>query len=241
MTSMEQRLGYEFSDESLLRTALRHRSSSRAAGGGATDNERLEFLGDAVLGFLVSEGLLGLFPDASEGRLTKIKARLVSAEGLFEVAAKLELGAELELSATEERNGGREKRSILADAVEALIAAIYRDGGVEAARAVVARLFLMPKRVSGAADNLAVDNAKSTLQELLQAQQQPPPRYRVLAEEGPPHDRTFRVEASAGDSVRVEAAGRTKREAEQSAAREALRQIELGAPSSITTRTEPTP
>lgn len=222
MTKIEQRLDYQFRDSTLLRTALRHRSSAREGGEGIADNERLEFLGDAVLGFLVSEGLLALFPDASEGRLTKIKARLVSSEGLYEVAVAMELGAELELSSTEERNGGRGKRNILADAVEAIIAAVYLDGGIEAAGQVARLLFLTPERVSSAADNLAVDNAKSTLQELLQARQQPPPEYRVLAEEGPPHDRTFCVEVAVGDSLRLLAEGRTKREAEQRAAREAL-------------------
>ena len=235
MTKIEQRLGYEFRDRGLLETALRHRSSGRDGAEGSSavaaaidnlkNNERLEFLGDAVLGLLVSEGLLNRFPESSEGRLTKIKARLVSSEGLFEVAAELDLGAAVELSATEERNGGRLKRSILADAVEALIAAIYLDGGAAAAAEVVGKLFLTPERVSGAADNLAVDNAKSTLQELLQARQQPPPEYRVLAEDGPPHARTFHVEVVVGDLVRLTGEGRTKKEAEQRAARKALREI----------------
>jgi len=228
MTEIERRIGYSFRDPELLKTALRHRSSARVQGPLTADNERLEFLGDAVLGFLVSKGLLELLPEAGEGRLTKIKARLVSAEGLFEVGGELDLGAVIELSATEERNGGRGKRNIIADAVEALIAAVYMDGGIEVAGEVVARLFLTPDRVSIVADNLAVDNAKSTLQELLQSRRQLPPEYHLLAEEGPPHDRTFRVEIAVGDSVRVIGEGRNKREAEQRAARAALRELESG-------------
>lgn len=229
MTKIEQRLGYCFRNQSLLQTALRHRSTGRESADGSFalgpgNNERLEFLGDAVLGLLVSEGLLNRYPEGSEGRLTKIKARLVSAEGLFEVASALELGSSIELSPTEERNGGRSKRSILADAVEAIIAAVYLDGGAAAAGELVSRLFLTPERVSAAADNLAVDNAKSTLQELLQARQQPPPAYRVLAEHGPPHARTFLVEVAVGD-MRLTGEGQTKKEAEQRAARLALREL----------------
>lgn len=229
MTKLEQRLGYQFQDPTLLRTALRHRSSGREGpepSEGPQNNERLEFLGDAVLGLLVSEGLLNRYPEGSEGRLTKIKARLVSAEGLFEVASALELGSSIELSPTEERNGGRSKRSILADAVEAIIAAVYLDGGAAAAGELVGRLFLTPQRVSAAADNLAVDNAKSTLQELLQARQQPPPVYRVLEEHGPPHARTFVVEVAAGELVRLTGEAQTKKEAEQRAARLALRELQ---------------
>ncbi len=230
MTEIEQRLGYRFHNLDLLKTALRHRSTGRegaegSAAPGPQNNERLEFLGDAVLGLLVSEGLLNRYPEGSEGRLTKIKARLVSAEGLFEVASALELGSSIELSPTEERNGGRSKRSILADAVEAIIAAVYLDGGAAAAGELVSRLFLTPERVSAAADNLAVDNAKSTLQELLQARQQPPPIYRVLEEHGPPHARTFLVEVAIGDRVRLTGEGQTKKEAEQRAARLALREL----------------
>jgi len=230
MTKLEQRLGYQFRNPALLQTALRHRSTGREGAEGAStqaarNNERLEFLGDAVLGLLVSEGLLNLYPDVAEGRLTKIKARLVSAEGLFEVASALELGSSIELSPTEERNGGRSKRSILADAVEAIIAAVYLDGGAAAAGELVGRLFLTPERVSAAADNLAVDNAKSTLQELLQARQQSPPVYRVLAEHGPPHARTFLVEVAVGEDLRFAGDGQTKKEAEQRAARQALREL----------------
>ncbi|MBI1355909.1 MAG: ribonuclease III [Acidobacteria bacterium] len=226
MTSLEEKLGYEFRDSELLRTALRHRSFSREGREQTADNERLEFLGDAVLGFLVSERLLQLFPDLAEGPLTKIKARLVSADGLFEVAAAIRLGDQVELGRTEEHNGGRSKKSILADAVEALIAAAYLDGGSAAAGSVVDRLILRPERVAEAKQNLAVDNAKSTLQEILQARQGPLPEYRVLSEEGPPHDRVFRVEVLVGEQVRVQGQGRTKKEAEQKAAREALRRIE---------------
>ncbi len=227
MTLIEERLGYRFQDVDLLRTALRHRSTVRDSGDDRPDNERLEFLGDAALGFLVGEALLDLFPDCGEGRLTKIKGRLVSGEGLFEAASALNLGAALELSPTEDRNGGREKRSILVDALEALIAAVYLDGGLKAARGVVSRLILDPRRVSTVAGNLAADNAKSTLQELCQARQWPSPLYRTLSEQGPPHDRVFHVEVLAGEPAAVvgAATGRTKRAAEQRAAREALARL----------------
>src|SRR5690606_4495519 len=135
-------LGYRFRDPELSRTAVRHRSFTREGWQRQADNERLESLGDAVLGSLVREGLLRNFPDLDEGPVTKIKARMVSADGLLEVASEIRLGEQVELGRTEEHNGGRVKKSILADAVEALIAAVYLDGGPTAAGEVVDRLIL---------------------------------------------------------------------------------------------------
>jgi len=230
LEDLEAKLDYRFQRRDLLDRALTHRSASP---GGPPDanNERQEFLGDAVLGLIACERLLALFPDASEGRLTKLKARLVSSRSLEEAAREIDLGRWLRLGQAEESSGGRKKRGLLVDALEAVFAAVYSDGGLEAARTLVLRLLLTDARVRTAEENLAVDNAKSTLQELLQSRALPLPAYRVLEEIGPPHQRRYRVAVEIGPNFRAESEADSKRSAEQKAAAQALEQQSQWLPS----------
>lgn len=218
LEELEAKLHYRFRNRDLLDRALTHRSVSVHG----ADNERLEFLGDAVLGLVACERLIAQFPDASEGRLTKLKARLVSSRSLEEAARSLDLGRWLRLGGAEESSGGRDKRGLLVDALEAVLAAVYTDGGLPAARALILEHLLTAERVHVAERNLAVDNAKSTLQELLQSRSLPLPSYRVVQELGPPHQRRYRVAVQIGPNFAVESEAESKRDAEQQAAAEAL-------------------
>lgn len=218
LDELEAKLDYRFQDRDLLDRALTHRSVSV----NGVDNERLEFLGDAVLGLIACERLLSLFPTASEGRLTKLKARLVSSRSLEEAAREIGLGRWLRLGNAEESSGGRNKRGLLVDALEAIFAAVYSDGGLAPVRSLVLAKLLTRERVCAAEQNLAVDNAKSTLQEVLQSRSLPLPNYRVLQELGPPHRRRYRVVVEIGPNFTSEAEGDSKREAEQQAAAKAL-------------------
>jgi ribonuclease III len=217
---LETAIGYSFQDSRLLERALTHRS--HAKDGATEDNERLEFLGDAVLELAVSEILMESYPDYPEGRLTKIRSQLVSADNLHQEARALGLGESLNLGLAEENSGGREKRTLLANALEAIIAAVYLDGGLAAARALVGRLIASPLRVSEADQTLAHRNPKSTLQELLHARKLPLPHYEIVAEHGPPHGRIFEVSLIVGEICRTTGRGGSKREAEQAAAALAL-------------------
>jgi ribonuclease III len=226
--ALEDALGYRFRDPGLLEQALTHRSRSQEdVTGGVSDNESLEFLGDAILGFVVADLLFREFPGTTEGEKSKIKASLVSAPVLARVAEALDLGAHLLLGRGEEKTGGRGKPALLADACEALFAAVYLDGGLEEARAVILRgLRPLADRARRPGLLTAVTgDYKSALQELLQAQEQPPPEYRVVGEEGPPHRREFSVEVWALGDCLGRAAGRSKKEAEQAAARDALARL----------------
>ena len=223
---VQSRIGRRFRDPSLLERALTHRSFAAEASEPTHDNERFEFLGDAVLGFIASDRLVRRLPEASEGRLAKMKAWLVSADALERVARRLELGAALRVGKAEEHSGGRSKKGLLVDALEALIAAVYLDGGVEAAGEVIDRLILTDEAIEEAGRNLETHNAKSTLQELLQAHRLPAPEYRLIGTSGPAHDRRFEVELHVGELFRTRAAGSPKRVAEQSAALEALERRE---------------
>ena len=218
---LETAIGYSFRDGQLLERALTHRSHAKDR---STEehNERLEFLGDTVLELAVSEVLMETYPDYPEGRLTKIRAQLVSADNLYQQARALCLGESLNLGLAEVNSGGREKKALLADALEAIIAAVYLDGGPAAARALVQRLIASPRRVSEADQTLARLNPKSTLQELLQARKLPPPQYEIVAEHGPPHGRIFEVSLIVGEICRTRGLGGSKREAEQAAAARAL-------------------
>jgi len=220
LENLEAKLDYRFQNRDSLDRALTHSSVSVAG----ADNERLEFLGDAVLGLVASERLLALFPKGSEGRLTKLKARLVSSRSLEETARELELGSWLRLGAAEESSDGRNKRGLLVDALEAVLAAVYLDGGLTAARRVILAHILTSERVQAADQNLAVDNAKSTLQELLQSRSLALPSYTVVREMGPPHQRRYRVAVEIGPNFRFEAEADSKRGAEQQAAARALEQ-----------------
>jgi ribonuclease III len=224
---LEAALGYEFRNREPLIRALTHKSHAyeqSSAGDSVADNEQLEFLGDAVLGFVVSDILLLDFPSYREGQLTKLRAQLVSEIHLHEVARELNLGEFLRLGRGEEMSGGRAKKALLADAVEAIIAAAYLDGGLEAARAIIER------HVVGATDALdigipGVNDYKSALQHLVQQKRLPQPRYAIVAASGPEHAKTFVVEARVGSNLTRRAEGLTKKTASQRAARLLLEQI----------------
>ena len=220
--TLQDAAGYRFRDRGILEHALTHRSrANEDVTGGVTDNESLEFLGDAVLGFVVAELLFTCFPDRDEGQKSKMKAALVSTPALARQAIRLGLGEHLLLGRGEEKTGGRRKRALLADGYEALIAAVYLDGGTEAARAFILREFEpLLGDVAGAVT--IGDDHKSALQEVLQGRGDPLPEYVVTAEEGPAHRRLFRVEVRVRGIVLAEAEGRTKKDAEREAARQAL-------------------
>ncbi len=227
LASLELRIGHRFSDPGLLRLALTHSSlaNETRAGRGtpAGDNEQLEFLGDAILGFLVSEALVRRNPDFREGELSRLKAHLVSAVHLHGVARRLELGRYLELGRSEEMSGGRAKKTLLVDALEAVIAATYLDAGLEAVRGFIA-MHVMDAPASTDEDagtdvQPAIVDYKSALQELAQARKMPQPRYSIVRERGPEHSKTFTVEVRAGKDWTGQAEGRTKKVAAQRAAR----------------------
>lgn len=222
---LEKRLGYRFRDRGLLEHALTHRSRAHEdVSGGVLDNESLEFLGDAVLGLVVADMLFREFPNYDEGQKSKLKASLVSAPALARQADKLELGRYLLLGRGEEKSGGRRKLALLADGFEALIAAVYLDGGIEPARLFILREFqdlLDEVRTTGAVPALTADH-KSALQEWLQSHNMALPEYRLVAEIGPDHQKLFEVEVLVRGRPVARAQGRSKKEAEQRAAEAAL-------------------
>ena len=221
-SELEKAIGHTFARQELLLRALTHSSHSHENSENADcHNEQLEFLGDAILGFLVSQELVERFPDYSEGQLSKMKAHLVSASHLFAIASQLRLGEFLQLGRGEEKSGGRHKRALLADALEALIAALYLDAGLEKTRQLVRRLVLSHWLEHGI-DQFPLTDFKSTLQEYLQAAQLPQPRYVVVGERGPEHRKTFTIEVRIGKEFVSQAEGATKKSAEQEAARAAL-------------------
>ena len=218
--SVEQALGYTFRDRDLLTLALTHSSFAREQSPQIEHNERLEFVGDSVLGLVAAERLLHRFPEHDEGRLTKLKAALVNSRHLSSVARSIGLGDELRFGRAEQK-AGRSKPGLLADALEALLGAAFLDGGLDAARAIAGRLILSDAQIAEADDTLEEANAKSALQELLQSRGLPLPEYELVEETGPAHQRTFHVELEL-NAFRTRASGRTKRIAEQAAALEAL-------------------
>ncbi len=224
LDSLEQRIGYRFRDRELLAQSLTHRSHAQTPREVDSNNERLEFLGDSVLGLAASHRLVERFPKLPEGHLTKLKASLVRAENLADVARRLKLGAYLRIGRGEEISGGRNKKGLLEDALEALIAAIYLDGGLEAASSFLDRTVLSDTALEAAEDNSTIDNYKSALQEYLQARAMPPPAYVVVDETGPPHGKTFTMEVRV-HSVTARADGASKKSAEQKAAQLALERL----------------
>ena len=229
---LEAAIGHVFRDRELLERALTHKSHAHEQNGDLTaphdtsgDNEQLEFLGDSILGFVASEYLVRHNPDAPEGRLSKLKAHLVSAAHLHEAAQKLGLGAFLFLGRGEEMSGGREKKALLADALEALIAALYLDAGIDPARAFIEKSVL--SLFDDAQDGFlsAATDHKSALQEMAQALKLPPPRYVIVAEEGPEHVKTFTVEVRVGKDWVSQAQGTSKKTAGQKAAQHILQQL----------------
>ena len=238
LASLESRLNYRFSGEELLRRALTHSSAANESrigpGSPQNDNEQLEFLGDSILGFLVAEALVQRYPESREGELSRIKAHLVSAAHLHGVARRLDLGSYLELGRSEEMSGGRAKKTLLVDGLEALIAAIYLDGGVDAVRAFVAENVLDAPFAGDVAAGTdiqpAITNFKSALQELAQARKLPQPRYTIVREKGPEHSKTFTVEVRVSKEWTGQADGGTKKVAAQRAARGVYERLLLGEP-----------
>jgi ribonuclease-3 len=215
---LEEKLGYQFKNRELLCCALTHRScASEFPPNECADNEQLEFLGDSVLGFVVSEALVSRYPSALEGELSQWKSHLVSAAYLYHCALAIELGAFLRLGKGEERNGGRTRKTVLANAFEAVIAAIHLDGGIETARAFVRATVLgeIDQMADGAIELL---NHKSVLQERTQAMGLPMPRYSTVGTAGPEHAKVFTVEARVGDLLSERATGSSKKAASQHAA-----------------------
>ena len=217
-TALEEKLGYFFRDPTLCETALTHRSwMNETQKTDRSDNERMEFLGDAVLSLAISDMLMRRYPQQPEGELSKARSALVNEAGLARVSDALVLGEWIFLGRGEEQAGGRQKRSLLSNALEALLGAVYLDGGFAAAQAVVERLF------QGAlTDTPAGRDFKSRLQEVSQACMQLAPVYTVIAQHGPDHDRTFEVAILLGEKEYGRARGKSKKEAQQNAAELAL-------------------
>jgi len=223
---IETRIGYRFKDRGLLEHALTHKSrAAEDVSGGVADNESLEFLGDAVLGLVVANALFKQYPTYNEGQKSKIKASVVSTAALARQAEEIRLGEHLILGRGEEKTGGRFKQALLADAYEALIAAIYLDGGLDAADAFLRRE-LKEAIDAGATQNFVGQDFKSALQERVQALGRSLPEYRVAGEAGPDHRKVFSVEVVVEGEVLGTATGKAKKEAEQEAARLALEQVE---------------
>ncbi len=225
---LQDRIGYRFKDRGLLEHALTHRSrAAEDVSGGVSDNESLEFLGDAVLGLVTADILFRQFPQYNEGQKSKIKAAVVSSQSLARRAEHIRLGDHLLLGRGEEKTGGRFKHALLADAYEALIAAVYLDGGLPAAAAFLERE-LSDAIKEGAGQSVVGADYKSALQERLQALGRPLPEYRVAGQSGPDHRKVFTIEVVVAGEVLGRASGRAKKEAEQEAARGALEQIAQG-------------
>ena len=225
MEGLEQKLNYTFRDRQLLSEALNHSSyANEHRNAHIRSNERLEFLGDSVLGFVTAEFLFIQHPDLPEGDLTRIRAALVCEQSLYEVARKLDLGRYLKLGRGEEAGGGRERTSILADATEAVFAAVYLDGGIGAASALIHRCLLDAEKEEVVEERRR--DYKTALQELVQRQADQVLTYRMIGEEGPDHDKTFLAEVLLNGAQVGTGSGHSKKEAEQSAAKAALRKLE---------------
>jgi len=228
---LEQRINYSFRDLGLLEHALTHRSRAHEdASGGVIDNESLEFLGDAVLGFVIADMLFHQFPTHSEGYKSKVKAGIVSSAALARLAEDINLGDYVLLGRGEEKTGGRRKQAILADGFEALIAAVYLDGGIDGARDFILSKFgpLIEAAGDRAAEAVFTDDWKSELQEWLQAEGRGLPQYRLARTDGPDHRKRFTLELLVGGVVEGQAEGRSKKDAEQRAARIVLEKLRDG-------------
>ena len=214
---LQKRLGYRFNDATLLEQALTHRSA------GSRNNERLEFLGDAILGGVIAGKLYHQFPSAKEGRLSRLRASLVRRESLADIAQALQLGDYLQLGPGERRSGGHRRNSIMAEALEALRGAIYLDGGYEPCRECILGLFV--GKLDSLADSTVLKDPKTRLQEFLQAQRKALPAYTVLEVSGQSHAQLFRVECSVADAGSSTGEGSSRRQAEQVAAENMLTQL----------------
>ena len=219
MNDLQAAIGYAFNDTALLTEALTHSSYAHEQHKNMKYNERLEFLGDAVLSIVVSDYIYKHCPELPEGELTKLRASLVCEKSLFDFANQIDLGSYLRLSNGERRNGGAKRPSIVADAFEALIAAIYLDGGMEPARKHILR-FVVPEIETH--KNHSFKDYKTVLQEIIQKNPGEKLEYRLVGSSGPDHNKHFRVEVCLNSNVIGRGGGRSKKEAEQQAAREAL-------------------
>lgn len=223
LASLEAQIGHVFRNRTHLEQALTHSSHVHEKRVDSADNEQLEFLGDAVLGFLVSEALVSRLPGCQEGRLSKLKAYIVSAAHLYDVAEELDLGQYLRLGRGEEMSGGRFKRTLLVDALEALIAALYLDGGLVAVREFVERRVIADIALDSllSMEHLpaGLTDFKSALQELARERRLPLPRYTIVREQGPEHSKTFTIEVRVGKDWTAQADGHSKKSAAKNAAR----------------------
>ena len=225
MQELEKKLNYKFRDPALLNEALSHSSyANEHRSAGLRSNERLEFLGDSVLGFVTAEFLFVQHPDLPEGDLTRIRAALVCEQSLYEVAQKLELGRYLKLGRGEEAGGGRTRTSILADATEAVFAAVYLDGGIGEASSLIHRVLLDVEKEEVVEERRR--DYKTALQELVPRQADQVLTYRMIGEEGPDHNKTFLAEVQLNGVQVGTGSGHSKKEAEQSAAKAALKKLE---------------
>ena len=217
----EDELIYQFTDASLMTTAMTHSSyANEHRDLHMQNNERLEFLGDSILGLVSADYVFHRYPNVPEGQLTKVRAAVVCEKTLYEVAKELGLDHHLLLGHGEEMGGGRQRQSILADSVEALIGAIYLDGGLEAARSFI--MTFLPAKVDLAEAGHAFRDYKTALQEIVQKNRQETLQYRLSGESGPDHDKRFTVQVLLNSNIFAEGVGRSKKEAEQMAARSAL-------------------
>jgi ribonuclease-3 len=220
LDELQTALGYHFSDAALLHKALTHSSHAHEQRTGE-DNEQLEFLGDAILGFVVSDFLCRAYPSFTEGQLSKIKGFFVSSANLVKYAEQLKLGLYLQLGKGEEKTGGRTKQALLVDAFEAILGAMYMDGGLDSSKQLIAR-FVGPQisEIGGVTEQFM--DFKTALQELLQSRGMGQCQYALAGEEGPDHQKLFTVEVQLGGAVVANGIGLTKRAAEQAAAKQAL-------------------
>ena len=224
MTTLEEKLGYTFQSPELLENALTHSSCANESRGKLQSNERLEFLGDSILGMVVADHLYRNHPDLPEGELTRTRSALVCEESLVEVAQALGLGEYLKLGKGEEAGGGRHRPSIQADAVEAVLAAVYLDGGITAASALIHRCLLDAEKEEAVEERRR--DYKTALQELVQRQADQVLVYRVVGEQGPDHAKTFEAEVLLNGTPVGSGCGHSKKEAEQAAAKSALEALE---------------
>lgn len=222
MKELEKKLGYSFKNRALLINALTHSSyANENRDEGVPSNERLEFLGDSVLGFVTARHLYDRRPELPEGRMTRMRAELVCEQSLYGVARDLELGKYLRMGHGEDKNGGRQRASILADAVEAVIAAIFLDGGIEPAGRFIESMVLSPESIEAH----HASDYKTELQELVQQKPDQTLRYIAAGESGPDHNKLFLSDVSLNGEIIGSGSGKTKKEAEQAAAREALKKL----------------
>jgi ribonuclease-3 len=224
LEGLEAAIGYRFTDRRFLEEALTHRSwLNEFRSSTVRDNERLEFFGDAILGFCIGKMLLQQFPESREGALARMKSALVGEETLADLASAVDLGRYLRLGRGEERTGGRQRRSLLANALEALLAATYLDGGMAPVERFVEEWF--GPRLADVASGVTGRDFKTELQEIAQTLYGAPPRYVLSETSGPPHDLRFTMAAYVGDDLLGEGTGKSKKEAEQAAARQGLERL----------------